>query len=72
MSNNSNAKQVIVQEAFIAENFKGENNEEKTNWIRVGVVFQHKNGDGFNLVIPKGMSLSGTVQLFPKKEKSDK
>ena len=57
-------------EAFIVENYKV-NGEEKSNWTRVGAVFPLKSGEGFNLVIPAGLSVSGTVVVLPKKEKSE-
>jgi hypothetical protein len=40
-------------------------------WHRVGSVFPHKNGNGFDLVIPEGISLSGRVVCTePKAEEA--
>lgn len=45
-----------------------QNGEKKTFWHRVGAVFPHKTGDGFNLVIPPGLSISGKVVLLEPKD----
>jgi hypothetical protein len=37
----------------------------KSHWIRVGSVWPHKNGQGFDLSIPQGMSLSGRIVCMP-------
>ncbi len=65
----SNSKNIL--EAFKVVNFT-KDGEEQSMWHRVGTAFQNKSGEGFSLVIPEGISVSGTVQLLPKKEKSDK
>jgi hypothetical protein len=30
-------------------------------WHRVGSVFPHKNGNGFDVVIPEGISVTGRI-----------
>lgn len=59
-----------IHEAFVVENYKSEG-EEQSQWHRVGTAFPNKSGGGFSLVIPKGVSLSGTIQIQPKKEKNN-
>ena len=45
--------------------------ERDAYWHRVGAVFAHKNGKGFDLVIPDGISLSGRVVCTePKAEEA--
>lgn len=33
----------------------------KAQWIEVGAVWPHKNGNGFDLVVPVGLSVSGRI-----------
>jgi hypothetical protein len=35
----------------------------KPKWLEVGTVWPHKNGGGFDLVIPKGISLRGRIVI---------
>jgi len=35
--------------------------DQKSRWHEVGVIWPHKNGKGFDLVIPPGISLSGRI-----------
>lgn len=41
----------------------------KAQWTAVGAVWPHKNGQGFDLVIPAGISLSGRIVCRERKEK---
>jgi len=43
--------------------------ETKTYWHRVGTAFPHKKGEGFNLIIPEGMSISGRVLMLEREQK---
>lgn len=40
----------------------------KSYWHRVGSVWPHKNGKGFDLVIPAGISVSGRIVCTEPKE----
>lgn len=40
--------------------------EIKTYWHRVGSAFPHREGEGFNVVIPEGMSITGRVLMLPR------
>ena len=44
--------------------------DKKAFWTRVGAVFPHKNGNGFDLVIPPGVTLSGRIVCTERKEKA--
>ena len=57
-----------IHEAFVVENYQHEG-KEQSRWHRVGTAFPNSSGTGFSLVIPDGVSLSGTIQILPKKEK---
>ncbi|MDD9911402.1 MAG: hypothetical protein OXR62_17170 [Ahrensia sp.] len=61
---------MTIYNLLIAEERKNKDTGEvKTFWHRVGSAFPHKQGDGFNLVIPEGLSLSGRVVMFPRDAK---
>lgn len=43
--------------------------EVKAFWHRVGTAFPHQKGEGFNLVIPEGVSITGKVIMLPREAK---
>jgi hypothetical protein len=43
----------------------------KAIWHRVGSVWPHTNGNGFDLVIPAGISVSGRIVCTEPKEWPD-
>jgi hypothetical protein len=49
-----------ILRAFIVEE-PSEGSDRKPFFHRVGTVFPHQNGSGFNLVIPPGISVSGRI-----------
>lgn len=40
---------------------------EKTYWHKVGVMFRSKDGNGFSIKIPPGVSVTGWINVFPAK-----
>lgn len=56
--------------AFIVEvyDFDDDGNARKKLFHRVGFAFPHKNGPGFNVVIPPGISVSGTIVVLEAPE----
>jgi hypothetical protein len=46
-----------------------EGSDKKGFWHRVGTVWPHKNGPGFDIVIPDGISVSGRIVCTEPKEK---
>lgn len=42
----------------------------KGYWIEVGAIWPHKNGNGFDLVIPPGMSLQGRIICRERREQT--
>ncbi len=54
--------------AYIVTNPK-EGSDKKAVWREVGAVWPHKNGGGFDVVIPEGISVSGRVVCTVPKEK---
>lgn len=55
-------------EAFITRPYNvGE--EERTEWIRVGVAFEHGSRRGYTLHITPGLSVSGELVLREPREK---
>ena len=46
-----------------------EGSNKKPFWQKVGAVWPHKNGKGFDVVIPAGISVSGRIVCTEPKEK---
>ena len=51
---------------FVQEKFES-NGEEKSNYTKGRVAFPHDKGEGFNLKITPGISVSGDLVVFPPK-----
>lgn len=45
-------------------------NEQSSEWTQIGVAFAHGKGNGLNIVIKPGLSVSGRLVLLEPKEKS--
>lgn len=43
----------------------------KARWIEVGTVWPHKQGTGFDLVIPAGLAVSGRIVCVDPKSDID-
>lgn len=56
--------------AFVTETYTS-GGEEKRSYTKVGAVFPHDKGDGFNLKLIPGLSVSGELVIFPPSEKGD-
>ena len=56
--------------AFIVIDPK-EGSDRKASWHEVGAIWPHKNGKGFDLVIPAGISVSGRIVCTERKEKEE-
>jgi hypothetical protein len=48
-----------------------EGSDRKAIWHRVAAVWPHKNGPGFDLVIPPGVTLSGRIVCTELKDEDD-
>ena len=48
-----------------------EGSQRKANWTAVGAIWPHKNGKGFDLVIPAGLSVSGRIVCTERKADED-
>jgi hypothetical protein len=46
-----------------------EGSGKKAFWHKVGAVWPHKSGNGFDVVIPPGLSVSGRIVCTEPKEK---
>jgi hypothetical protein len=49
-----------------------EGSDKKGFWHEVGVVWPHKNGNGFDIVIHEGMSVHGRIVCTEPKEPKEK
>ena len=43
--------------------------DRKAQWHEIGAIWPHKNGSGFDLVIPAGISVAGRIVCTERKEK---
>jgi hypothetical protein len=60
-----------MYDAFIAEKYEDKKKGgEKARFTRVGVAFDSDKG-GFDLKLPEGISVSGSVYIRPRKERQD-
>ena len=57
---------IPTHNAFIVVENQG---GEKPVWFKVGSVFAHKNGEGFDIVVPRGISVTGRIVCTKPKEK---
>jgi len=48
-----------------------EGTDRKPIWREVGAVWPHKNGSGFDIVIPEGIAVSGRLVCTERKEKTE-
>lgn len=46
-----------------------EGSEAKAQWYPVGVIWPHSKSNGFDLVIPPGVTVSGRIVCTERKEK---
>tara|TARA_B100000768_G_C11114083_1_gene304598 strand:+ start:286 stop:549 length:264 start_codon:yes stop_codon:yes gene_type:complete len=54
------------------ESFVDSNNEERTNFLKVGVAFPFQNGkEGFSITITEGISVTGEIVLLAPKPKTN-
>lgn len=53
-----------THKAYVVQEAK-EGSERKGRWLEVGAVWPHKNGSGFDVVIPSGLAVSGRVVCVP-------
>jgi hypothetical protein len=59
-------------DVLISEDRKNKDTGEvKPFFHRVGTMFPHRKGAGFNLVIPEGLAISGRVLILPRKGRDD-
>lgn len=56
----------LAYNAYVVEDYK-QNGEEKQFWTRVGTAFQHKDGEGFDVVLRQNLSVSGRIVLRVQK-----
>jgi hypothetical protein len=54
--------------AYVVTDSKEEG--KKGYWREIGAVWPHKNGEGFDLVIPEGISVTGRIVCTKPKEKT--
>jgi hypothetical protein len=45
-----------------------EGSNDKKFYTTVGAAWKHENGEGFNILIKSGLSVSGKIMVFPVRE----
>ncbi len=55
---------------YVVDEFESSGEQRKT-YTQVGNLFPHAKGDGFNLLIHRGIAVSGELVAFPPKPKAD-
>ena len=45
-----------------------EGSEKKAQWFEIGTVWSHNDGDGFDVVIPAGVTVTGRIVCRKRKE----
>lgn len=53
--------------AYIIVEPKG-GSDRKAQWHEIGAIWPHKNGKGFDLLIPQGLSVTGRIVCTERKE----
>lgn len=53
--------------AFIVEPAP-EGSDRKPRWIEIGAVWPHKGGNGFDVVLPQGLAVSGRIVCMKAKD----
>lgn len=46
-----------------------EGSEKKAQWYEIATVWSHNDGDGFDVVIPPGVTVTGRIVCRKRKEK---
>ncbi len=59
------------QGIFVTESYEDNDGKERTSYHRVGVMFPHRNGDGFNIRITSGISVTGELVALPPRAKAE-
>ena len=54
--------------AYVVREFEREG-ERDSHWLKVAAAWMHKDGEGFNVVIQEGLSVSGKLVVRLNKEK---
>ena len=54
--------------AFVVVDAK-EGSEKKAQWFEIAAVWSHSDGNGFDVVIPPGVTVTGRIVCRKRKEK---
>jgi hypothetical protein len=66
----SEAKNRPNAAVYVVRNFEHEG-KDASKWLKVGSAWLHKDGEGFNVVIEEGISVSGRVVVRINKAKEE-
>lgn len=54
--------------AYVVREFTSDG-KEKSDWLKVGVVWKHNDGDGFNVDLAPGIAVTGKLVIRTNKAK---
>ena len=58
-----------MYDAFVAEKYADKKGNGRARFTRIGVAFDSDKG-GFDLKLPSGIAVTGTVHIRPRRERS--
>lgn len=56
---------------LVSREYTDSNGEVRQDWMRVGVAFPHKSGEGFNCEVAEGLALTGKFVILPRKDRDE-
>ena len=68
MTEATNSKTRPPASAYVVREFASDG-EVKSDWLKVGVVWKHSDGDGFNVELAPGIAVSGKLVIRTNKTK---
>ncbi len=57
----------MIYDAFITEEYEDKGGAKKPRFHQVGVAFDAKNGEGMDVIIPPGLSVTGRISIRRRK-----
>ena len=68
----SEAKNRPNASAYVVRDFENKEGKKDASWLKVGPAWLHKDGEGFNIDLHPGISVSGRVVVRVNKGKEEK
>jgi hypothetical protein len=62
-------EEAMIYDAFVTEEYE-QNGEKKSRFFNIGVAFPAKKGNGVDLIVAQGISVTGRVSIRERKGQS--